>query len=344
MVKGLISFIVPVYNAEKTLEDCVESILDQGLEAEAFEIILINDGSTDGSEKICLQLSAYYPCIKVLSQMNKGVSEARNRGIQNAHGLYLCFVDADDRLISQGLASILPFCNSNVDVVRFWCELIYPGSKGITRETNAEAFEVQGREYLKRFGLETFCWNYLYKRSFLEKNNLLFTPRIIGEDFSFMFDVLMSNPRMICVPKRVYRYQINEGSISTTRNPEHSRRWVNDLSGTMTRIHAALTPIRKDDPQLFQKCQDSLDAKMLSLFSRMLSANYSIKEFCAILNSFQREGLIPIQSKLQGRWDRISRLALNSLTSIPILYPIYRTLYTKWFLPRIYPKLDRNGA
>ena len=339
-----ISIIVPIYNAVNTLQDSIDSLLDQGLEEGTYEIILINDGSTDGSDKLCSQLSASHPCITVLSQENKGLSEARNRGIQNAHGLFLCFVDADDSLISHGLASILPFCNSNVDVVRFWCELIYPGSKGITRKTNAEAFEVQGREYLKRFGLETFCWNYLYKRSFLEKNNLLFTPRIIGEDFSFMFDVLMSNPRMICVPKRIYRYQIYEGSISTTRNPEHSRRWVDDLSGTMIRIHTALTRIREEDPQLYSACQASLDAKMISLFSRMLSADYSVKEFRAIIGLLQKEELLPIQSHPQGKWGRVSKAAINGLAFFPTLYPILGALYTKWFLPRIHPKIDRNGA
>jgi hypothetical protein len=256
----------------------------------------------------------------------------------------LCFVDADDSLISHGLASVLPLCNFNVDVIRFWCDIIYPGSKGITRGTNAKAFEVEGREYLRRFGLETFCWNYLYKRSFLEKNHLQFTPGIIGEDFSFIFDVLMSNPQMICVPQRIYKYRISEGSVSTTRDPDHSRRWVDDLSGTIIRIHTALTRIREEDPQLYNACQDSLDAKMRSLFSRMLSANYSVNEFRVIMNSLQKEGLLPIQSYPRGRWGRVSKVAINSLASIPTLYPLFGALYTKWFLPCIYPKINRNGA
>ena len=93
---GKLSIVVPVYNAERYLEDCILSILNQSYKN--IEIILINDGSTDNSENICSGLVKKYKNVKLISTENKGVSHARNIGMKNATGKYLAFVDSDDKV------------------------------------------------------------------------------------------------------------------------------------------------------------------------------------------------------------------------------------------------------
>ena len=96
-MKTLLSIIVPVYNAEKWLRRCVDSLLNQDLPREDYEIILVDDGSTDGSLKICDEYLAAHPgLVRVIHQPNSGVSMARNTGIELAKGEYLSFVDSDD--------------------------------------------------------------------------------------------------------------------------------------------------------------------------------------------------------------------------------------------------------
>ena len=332
----LISFIVPVYNAEKSLQRCVDSLLVQGLDNNSFEIVLVNDGSTDRSEMLCLALSDKYSYIKTVSQNNAGLSQARNRGVQNSQGDYLCFVDSDDCLVPGGIASLINYCDGNNDLIRFWCEFVYSISNAtVDAGDGSIAFSGSGLDYLRQFGLETFCWNYLYRRTFLEENRLYYTPGIIGEDFLYMFDVMMANPRIVSVARRLYQYNINPDSLSTTRSPIHSRRWVKDLLGSMTKIASVLESFRESDSALYQSCRRGLDNKMMSLFSRCLSAEYSINEFRTILSSCKQAGLLPLQSK--------PNTLVSILSRFPFLYPISSAVFRRVFLPYIYPKIDRYG-
>jgi glycosyltransferase involved in cell wall biosynthesis len=332
----LISFIVPVYNTEKTLVRCVNSLLAQGLDKDAFEIILINDGSTDRSESLCRELAEKNPCIRFLSQRNTGPSEARNSGIRTSRGDYLCFVDSDDSLIPEGIASLLPYCDGNNDLIRYWCKLVYPGAnESIDKDDGNVLFSGSGLDYLRRFGLETFCWNYLYKKQFLFENGLLFKPGIIGEDFLYMYDIMSANPRVVSVARRIYQYNIRPSSISTIRSPEHSRRWVKDLSGSMTRIIQDLERFRESDPGLFRSCRCSLDHKMSALFSRVLSAQYTTKEFLAFLGSCRKVDLLPLKYK--------ANVVVSILNRFPFLYPFASVVYRRLFLPYIYPRINRYG-
>lgn len=344
MICPQISFIVPVYNVRNYLTNCVASLLDQKLDTPSYEIILVNDGSTDGSEDLCQELAKMHSPVRVLSQENMGISEARNRGISAACGEYLCFVDADDTLVPNGISSLLPYCKGDSDLIRFWCELVHPGTAPNKTPSDGHIlFQGDGFEYLRKYGLETFCWCYLYRRSFLLEKNLRFRPRIIGEDFAFMNDVMMAQPTIISVASRIYRYNIVPDSISTKRSPEHSLRWVQDLKDTMIRIRRSLDPFREKDPLLYEKCRDSLDAKMVPLFSRILSAKYSLTEYRSILEECTTNDLIPLSSSQASKKGTISRRVLSLLIRYPAIYPVASFLFCRLFLPYIYPKIDRNG-
>lgn len=332
----LISFIVPVFNAQKTLQRCVSSILSQGLDEFAFEILLVNDGSTDGSYEVCEELSEKHRCIRVISQRNAGPSNARNNGIQSARGEYICFVDSDDNLVPGELAHLLNLCDGKNDLVRYWCYLVYPGHH--VKDDAGDGgvlFHGSGLDYLRRFGLETFCWNYLYKKQFLLEKRLFFPSGIIGEDFSFMFDVMMANPLIISVARRIYVYNIHPNSLSTNRTAEHSRRWVNDLIGSLAKIEKTLESFRGSDPAIFEKSQRCLDNKINSLFSRMLTAKYSIREFRDIIASCKEKRILPQQTQINA--------FVSLLTRFPSLYPCAGTVFRRLFLPFVYPKLNRSG-
>lgn len=339
-----ISVIVPVFNAENTLGSCVLSLLNQDLSPGSFEIVLVNDGSTDRSGTICQVLAEKHSCIRIISQPNAGVSEARNTGISVARGDYLCFVDADDILLPGGIASLLPYCNGNNDLIRFWSELVHLGTApNKTPSDGRILFQGEGYDYLRKYGLETFCWCYLYRRSFLLENNLRFQPGIIGEDFAFMYDVMMAQPTIISVASRIYQYNIVPDSISTKRSPAHSRRWVRDLKETMRRILLGLDPFREKDPLLYEKCRKSLDVKMVALFSRILSAKYTVTEYKSLVKEFTNMGLIPLSSSQTRKRDKWAKRFLAILIRYPTLYPAASFLFCQVFLPYVYPRIDRNG-
>ena len=339
-----ISYIVPVYNVKSYLELCVNSLFKQGLEDFSYEIILVNDGSTDGSEALCRKLADKHPSVRVISQNNKGLSEARNYGILEARGDYLCFVDADDELAPDSIVKLLGYCDGRFDLIRFECELRRPMSQRRTsRGSWKVSFQGDGSDYLRQYGLETFCVRFLYKRSFLAERKLFFTPDILGEDFSFMYDVMSAEPRIISLDRIIYIHNSNPNSISTTRAEGHSRRWVTDLMSTMDNIMAYISEKEQTDRLLYDRCRQSLDDKMIALISRMLTSGYSIDEFREKIVECREKKLLPFYSKPVNLKERNHRLVVYLLAKHPALHPVARLFFIHFFLPYIYPRIEING-
>lgn len=338
-----ITFIVPAYNAEKTLGSCISSILSQGLDSNDFEVIIVNDGSTDNTVILGQKYDDAYPNIHLKSQENQGLSVARNVGISFASGEYICFVDSDDCLVPGGIASLLCYCDGKVDLIRFWSRIVHDGTVPSSEGDGRIVFQGTGIAYLQRFGLETFCWNYLYRRAYLEEKQLLFRSGIVGEDFAFMFDVLSTNPSLVSIGRRIYCYVIQPNSISTNRTVAHSRKWVKDLTETMRRISKEVDSFKKNDSELYARCHQSLDGKMVSLFSRVLSADYSIGEYRTFLKTCRDAGLLPLRYSGGSIREKLLFRAVSILSSWTWLYPAACFFYTRGFLPYVYPTLDRNG-
>lgn len=341
----LLSIIVPVYNVEAYLERCVESLLRQGLSEDSYEIILVNDGSTDGSLSICQRYSEQYACVRVVTQENQGISCARNTGINKAKGDYICFVDSDDYLDDEGLGKLLPWCNENFDLIRFWCRIIHPHTSHLlTPETIVESFRGSGTEYLQQFGLETFCWNWLYRREFLLKNNLSFILGLIGEDFCFMADVLFANPSVVSLECRIYNYVIRDNSITTRKTVEHSRRWVRDLIWTIDRIYRKTIGYKETNELLYNHCMDSLQGKMLPLFSRVMFCDYKHSAFMnEVLIPMRSIKILPIRQFSGGYLVIISKVIINLLNLMPWIYRPAQWLFINVFYKHLYSRIDRNG-
>lgn len=177
-----LSIIIPIFNAEKYLLNCIKSTLKQDLSKSEYEIILINDGSTDGSEDIILQFTEVHENIIYLKQTNKGVSSARNLGLSIARGNYVTFIDADDTINENTLGSIVEAAiKENLDIL--YLNLTYCDSKGIFIEDSPKV----GSDELVHNGFvherRTFI-STLYKKELIK--NIYFIPGIIvGEDTVF---------------------------------------------------------------------------------------------------------------------------------------------------------------
>ncbi|MBQ6052023.1 MAG: glycosyltransferase family 2 protein [Clostridia bacterium] len=152
----LFSIIVPVYNVEKYLKECIESLINQN--SENYEILLIDDGSTDQSPTICDNYAAKYDNIRVFHKQNGGLSDARNNGIENAKGDYLIFVDSDDWIADNALSVFSDILSVNpVDVLITRLTEVYPGSV-LQKDSEFE-------EYLKEPLTKERAVNWVMKRS-----------------------------------------------------------------------------------------------------------------------------------------------------------------------------------
>ena len=341
-----ISVIVPVYNVERYLSTCIESILDQGLGEEEYEIILINDGSKDSSLEICNHYAKIHSNIQVYSQENQGVSKARNLGLSKAKGEWILFVDSDDYLCKNSLLYLLSnFCNDEYDAIRFWIRILKDAT--IEKEMSCVGdicYMGSGYNFVEKYGLDTFCYTTLYRKSFLEAHHICFMPFKMGEDFLFASESLLANPRICSTSCKVYQYLIHTNSASTSRSKRHSRTCALDHLAANEKLLGILDKknLKYSNPEVYKKCIDTIQEKFSPIFSRILSSDISFKEFKQIITNQKKTGLLPLPKVKKNFKTRITNFGINLLVSFPFLFLPAKLLYADFFVPLILPRLDRN--
>ena len=191
-----ISVIIPVYNLEEQISRCLESVMKN--ESNRYEVIVIDDGSTDRSGEICDEYACMYPCIKVIHKANAGLSSARNIGIDHAKGKYLMFLDGDDFIEDGCIDDFIELINngeSDVIVGRAW-NVDYTGNIKEKNPTRLKSGQYNSLKYIENYiGKEknvTFCAQFnIVKKSFIETNNLRFYEGILHEDELWTPQVLL---------------------------------------------------------------------------------------------------------------------------------------------------------
>lgn len=224
MEKIKLSIIIPVYNVEIYLEECIESVLSQ--KTNEVEIIAVNDGSTDNSLKILQNYERHNKKIVVIDQVNGGLSKARNIGLEHAKGEYVYFLDSDDYLLSNALKNMLDFIQSNnLELALFNAlnsnEEYYFSESIIINSHKKEEFLIEMDSL--DFSLPPVpVWLYLYRRDFIEKHGLIFLDGLLHEDVHFTLKsiIIASRIGLKNIPIQYHRVQ-REGAITSQINFKH---------------------------------------------------------------------------------------------------------------------------
>lgn len=221
-----ISIVIPVYNVEEYLNECIDSILGQ--EFSDYEVILVNDGSTDNSGRICESYSTKYSCIKTIHKKNGGLSDARNKGVENASGEFILFIDSDDYIFKGALENIANtvFEAPEVDVVFFDAVKLFPGKRLIPLNDGykkPEIFMKSQKDVLNHLSnLSKFpgsACTKLVRRQLIEEESLFFKKGLLSEDIDWTIRLLLSAQKYNYCQYNCYCYRQNrKGSITTTVN------------------------------------------------------------------------------------------------------------------------------
>lgn len=223
------SIVVPVYNAENFIDECVNSLLNQ--DYDDYEVVLVNDGSKDNSLEKCLRFQKQNKKVKVVDKKNGGVGSARNAGIDNAKGEYIIFVDSDDALKENTLSlyekSLL---SNNSDVtISSYVHVKVESNKEITIKNQSNwngdfsTFMDEKFEYLFDNWLIHCPWNKVYKSDIIKKNNIRFSEEYsIYEDIGFVLDYLYYCKTVSLLTDVLYIYNVKEQGSLVTRFNENA--------------------------------------------------------------------------------------------------------------------------
>lgn len=238
------SVIIPAYNCAGTLESTVRSIQLSGLYD--YEIILVDDGSTDGTAALCDELSGKFAEIRCVHQQNAGVSAARNRGIAEAQGEYLWFVDADDTVDEGSITDAAKVAEEQKpDMLIFGMSFdFYHKGKVYRRESlvppyDGEILLEQLKSHFKEFydcnSFTSACNKFCRKDIIVEHKIAFHKDMILMEDFLFVLELLAHCENIYCVPKAIYRYKQAENEKNAFRRLEI----IGDLTAYVAPFEAA---------------------------------------------------------------------------------------------------------
>ena len=222
------SIIVPVYNAKKYLPRCIDSILAQSFTA--FELLLIDDGSTDGGGSICDEYRKKDARVQVYHQKNHGISAARNEGMLVSSGKWLMFCDADDEVTQDWVETLLHYAKIYPDCL-INCEFADISIKGEMKKRHIDGFEsvtelpAWSYYHIWKAGFSAYVWMRIFNKDVLQSNGITFDESFLmpGEDVIFIADYLKAiDERMVYVPKCCYYWIDNDGnSVSRRYNPNY---------------------------------------------------------------------------------------------------------------------------
>jgi len=313
----MFSIIIPVYNVEQYLRQCLDSVIHQ--DYSDYEIICINDGSTDNSLAILQKYGKKENRIKIIDQENCGLSTARNVGIHEASGNYILFLDSDDWLEPNAL-QILAAKQYKEDMICFNGRRCFEDGTIEKPDNGIKEDNMTGWEYYNKYGLVTRKFHFvctvlrIYKRSFLLENNLFFKEGIYHEDNLFTPIACYYAQKVKVIPDCLYVYRIREGSITQTVNV---KRIFDILIVANTLSDFFILKVEIDKSCVYRE----IAGEYFSSFTQELIENYGVldKELIKLINwgNFKEVSVYP-------RHKRIYKL----LKIDPILFRLYLILET----------------
>ena len=340
-----ISVIIPVYNCEKYLERCLDSVLRQRLDdGDELQIITVDDGSTDGSGAILDRYATEHSNILVLHQPNQGVSAARNHALDVAEGDYIHFVDSDDFLLYdnsyQRLLEIFKSADAPIDVLRIDYVNFYENYpfhldqyKDLS-EVKIE-FDGSGREFCHQLLFRGNAWYSITRRRLIEDLNLQFnTHACVNEDSLFYLKLYFYAERVVKTDAPIYGYFKHAASVTYTKDKKRLHLIIDNMFDNLPETEAVLDLY--EDPY-FKHYR--MECQGLAIAERLLRSNHSFGEFRRYIKRGFDCGIFPIGEIIEGKNVR----RLDMLLKRPLLFWILSLSYGYIFVPMIKPLLLKLG-
>ena len=289
----LLSFIIPAYNAEPYLKECLDSIGRLNMRGRGFEIIVVNDGSTDGTAELLEAYEKTHAELVVLSQENKGLSAARNAGVHQAKGKYVCFVDADDHIYAaQPPLDVLE--KQEIDIVGvnilqkdgMGKRMPYRRYVPIYNKVYAPALQ-----FMQDRNLMPCVVAYFFRREFFEQGNVFFTEGIYHEDEDFTVRAFAKAASFMALNVDWYERLLHPESITTTTDINKLQKKLRDL----VKVLRGLDALAQSDPVLRTCMQYKLDYLAVDMLRLLLRQRHTHAFRGEIVGEMRKLGYFPLR-------------------------------------------------
>jgi len=312
-----LSFIIPVYNSEKHIERCIESVISAHEKSDlTIEIIIVNDGSTDRSLAVINRIvqNNKNHQIHIYSQVNQGVYKARNFALSKVKGNSIWMIDSDDFINSNSLRIIQKTLkNKDFDIISFEYMQNSYNSDFINKKnlSNISSNSITGETYLKKNDGRLYLWTNIYRTHFLYENNIKFLAKATSlEDSLFNLHAFINALKVIIIKEPFYYYCENSESIS--RN--HSIDNLLKLSKNTQIVHHGILDLLSNlDNTKSKIVKSKLSHSVLGYFFSLMMQKYPINHIKSTINLYQSFNLYPIKKSINTNIkSKLFRIVVNN--------------------------------
>jgi len=327
--KCQLSIIVPVYNVERYIQQCMESIFHQGINEENYEVIIVNDGTQDRSMEVIQDIISQHDNVTIINQENQSLSVARNNGIANAKGEYILMPDSDDLLIENSLGVLLEKAlESKADlVVADFLEMTDEEIKrlNIVKQKSLKIKEKTGEQlFLEDLNpRQCYVWRTLYRRAFIQENNLTFVPGVRYQDVPFTHECYLRAGKCLRVSRLLNVYRKGHESATYSFNKKKAHDLIIVIAATWK-----LRGIEGLSPAVMKKLEDDVFTSFSLLIYFMLYGMKDVKQRQEVFQDLR--STVPDMNFSNGRKQKVTWFLYKSS---PKLYFALRQVM-KAFTPK----------
>lgn len=326
-----------MYNEDRYIIHCLESLLNQNIPKTAYEIIVIDDGSTDDSFSVVENFSKNLKIsnISVYSKVNGGLSDARNFGIPLTKGKYIYFVDSDDYIASNVLKQLINYMDANqLNIVTFDYINTVNLSLKISKNKNDILPEIiisDGVTHIANNHFHHAVWTYIIEREFLINNAILFVKNLLLEDCVFTPQLFLKATKIAHLPLDVYRYsQVNPDSIMRKIDLKHIDKMIESHIYIMAEINKLIETLDKNNV-IQKKCINRLENRkqtlIFFLISKLIKSDLAINKLTSTTLNFKKLNAYPFDNFISKKYNGIKYEILSKLFGNPKLLILFTKTY-----------------
>jgi len=334
-----LSFVIPCYNMEKYLPECLDSLLDQDLSADEVEIIVVNDESKDSTLEIANEYASKHLNIRVLDKKNGGVGAARNSGLDIAKGKYVYFLDPDDFLAQNVLRKLLNTIEKyDLDILTFksleFKTEVSKKSKNLDQVSDEGLHVQDGISYIAEHKFKNEIWWLITNREFLINSGVRFIEGRWMEDAILVAELFCKAKRMAHLGLDVHRYRILPTSAMRNKSPEHYNKVIFDNANAAHVYDELIKTIpenHKDAIGCIARLRTRQQSFVFFLMVRLMKSDISIQRIPGMLKEFEKIDAYPLNHFLgkdyHGPGYSFMIWILNHKKLIKPFIKIFRPLY-----------------